>query len=147
MHLLATARGWTENQAASLGRLSKIISRHQRHGTNTTVGRIAVGLTTRNERDSRENPNTAHFSHLQEAVSISHPTSSSGVYLTFGNSEIQFQFSLARPLSIFARISRICRICWAPHCRTAGPRKASCKKAARLRALPDCQALYEYLHY
>ena len=26
-----------------------------------------------------------------------------------------------------SRISRICRICWAPHCKTAGKRKASAK--------------------
>ena len=59
----------------------------------STVGRIAVGsssqrgLTTRPSRDSREHPNAAHLSHLQEATSISHPTSSSGVYFTFGNSD------------------------------------------------------------
>ena len=59
---LATRASWTENQAASAGSAT-------RHGT-TTVDKFAVGITIRNERDSRENPNTAHLSHLQEAMSI-----------------------------------------------------------------------------
>jgi hypothetical protein len=72
----ATRSSWMENQAASAGSAA-------RQGT-TTVGRLAVGLTTRPSRDSREHPNAAHLSHLQEATSISHSISSSGVCFTFG---------------------------------------------------------------
>ncbi len=87
----ATRSSRMENQAASAGsaarqRTTVLLSR------TSTVGKIAVGsssqrgLTTRPSRDSRKHPNAAHLSHLQEATSISHPTSSSGVYFTFGTS-------------------------------------------------------------
>ena len=88
----ATRSSRMENQAASAGSAAR-----QRTTVlplrTSTVGRIAVGsssqrgLTTRPSRGSREHPNAAHLSHLQEATSISHSTSSSGVYFTFGNSD------------------------------------------------------------
>ncbi len=66
----ATRSSRMENQAASAGSAAR-----QRTTTRPT------------RRDSREHPNAAHLSHLQEATSISHSTSSSGVYFTFGNSD------------------------------------------------------------
>jgi hypothetical protein len=86
-----------EIQAASAGSAA-------RNGT-TTVGRIAVGLTTRPTRGSRELPNAAHLSHLlqlyvQEATSINLNIWS----FTFGNSEykvtFQFQYSQEYTLPI-----------------------------------------------